>query len=944
MEDILKEVKTLDTQALREKLLENGVKVGPIAPSTISLFQKRLANELFRRQGGVIEEQTTKENKLVKETEHIASDKRGLSNVSGVYYAVCLPEDTEHEPCSADELVFADKDLALKTAKRYAGSRFKVFKSEQDAKVFSRLKAESAFQSPRRPSKEDAQGKETEVSSESSPYKAPKPQDLAKLRKAIESGDAEAFKEQVWNNPRYLVSSGDTPAMYQEGPRYTAMHVAATKNKPEICQAIINILENPEFVNKLYSQSKQTEETQNSRINFLVDLYLNMPDKGTCESPLHMACKYGYEKVVEILAAHPKTDKQLKNKWGYTPKDIICSRCPNPSQSLKKKIEDLLQGQCYVPLMRSEDNTLPPVIGQPWSPDITKSTELPRISHSPRDPSMSVRACAGPMSPTDAGLFHKRWTTPPSVAQSPDQAKAYFNIKRSDSEKGMERIGRQLAHELHVQWSEYWEFLDQFIDLSTTAGLDMIENYLKKRVWLTFVKEFKEKFGITEETADFSGLSTPMTSRFGRRLGEDVDKSFDSVFTSGSVDNKKGSSERDARESENITKDDLDKGEVNESKNTVEKCANNVLSPMSELSNRFASLKMDDSWSERATLDSSEKSSVKEAITDEVDGSLSKDNCNNDDPSSKQDLRISSETDCARKEAIESSDGKLQEQKKIDEKGVYGKENESVEVKAVTDLSVQRVLSVESGSTASYETAAEDVSDGEGTFCSQLSEPENTPVVIRLKDSAIISELSDYVITNNLHSVVNFVVQLKDNKINSGMKVTIVSVPEIEIVHKLLLLENIEVTGCDGDLTTVQEGDVIELGTNSSAQDGNHSVMAYLTRAVTLPKPKYIYGPQPTREDLNVSRALTDVTISPELHPLVFHWKINLSRFLRDTNYRWQSPAKLQSRLRQGSPQPSPLGRTGQVNPNGSPLSVRGHPTNVVTSDIRTKLFPSITE
>lgn len=58
-------------------------------------------------------------------------------------------------------------------------------------------------------------------------------------------------------------------------------------------------------------------------------------------------------------------------------------------------------GQCYVPLMRSEDNTMPPVIGQPWSPDISKSNEMPRISNSPRDPSMYVRACAGPMSPTD---------------------------------------------------------------------------------------------------------------------------------------------------------------------------------------------------------------------------------------------------------------------------------------------------------------------------------------------------------------------------------------------------------------------------------------------------------------------------------------------------------------------------------------------------------------
>lgn len=66
----------------------------------------------------------------------------------------------------------------------------------------------------------------------------------------------------------------------QEGPRYTAMHVAATKNKPEICQVILDVLEDPQFINNLYCQSRHTEESQNSRINFLVDLYLNMPDKG----------------------------------------------------------------------------------------------------------------------------------------------------------------------------------------------------------------------------------------------------------------------------------------------------------------------------------------------------------------------------------------------------------------------------------------------------------------------------------------------------------------------------------------------------------------------------------------------------------------------------------------------------------------------------------------
>ena len=70
------------------------------------------------------------------------------------------------------------------------------------------------------------------------------------------------------------------PDTLQEGFRYTAMHVAALKNKPEVCQVILDTIENPDFIQQLYSQSRHTEETQNNRINFLVDLYLNMPDKG----------------------------------------------------------------------------------------------------------------------------------------------------------------------------------------------------------------------------------------------------------------------------------------------------------------------------------------------------------------------------------------------------------------------------------------------------------------------------------------------------------------------------------------------------------------------------------------------------------------------------------------------------------------------------------------
>lgn len=47
-------------------------------------------------------------------------------------------------------------------------------------------------------------------------FKSPRTQDLtSKLRRAVEKGDEVAFSELVWNNPRYLIGSGDNPTIVQ---------------------------------------------------------------------------------------------------------------------------------------------------------------------------------------------------------------------------------------------------------------------------------------------------------------------------------------------------------------------------------------------------------------------------------------------------------------------------------------------------------------------------------------------------------------------------------------------------------------------------------------------------------------------------------------------------------------------------------------------------------
>ena len=56
-------------------------------------------------------------------------------------------------------------------------------------------------------------------------------------------------------------------------------------------------------------------------------------------------------------------------------------------------------------------------------------------------------------------------------------------IVRSDAEKGWERIARSYALETYeIQWSEYWPFLDTYINLSSDDGLRLLEYYLQQRV------------------------------------------------------------------------------------------------------------------------------------------------------------------------------------------------------------------------------------------------------------------------------------------------------------------------------------------------------------------------------------------------------------------------------------------------------------------------------
>lgn len=55
------------------------------------------------------------------------------------------------------------------------------------------------------------------------------------------------------------------------------MHVAAKENQASVCQLTFETLENPEFMRLMYPDDNM--DMLQKRILYIVDLYLNTPDK-----------------------------------------------------------------------------------------------------------------------------------------------------------------------------------------------------------------------------------------------------------------------------------------------------------------------------------------------------------------------------------------------------------------------------------------------------------------------------------------------------------------------------------------------------------------------------------------------------------------------------------------------------------------------------------------
>jgi ankyrin repeat and LEM domain-containing protein 2 len=84
------------------------------------------------------------------------------------------------------------------------------------------------------------------------------------------------------------------------------------------------------------------------------------------------------------------------------------------------------------------------------------------------------------------------------------------HIRLTDTNKGLEKIGREIALENNIGWKEYWSFLGRFLDIRSEEGLQCFESFLKQREKLKTPEEEKkslnDSFGLGAICAGFNSL------------------------------------------------------------------------------------------------------------------------------------------------------------------------------------------------------------------------------------------------------------------------------------------------------------------------------------------------------------------------------------------------------------------------------------------------------
>ncbi|KAA0184938.1 Ankyrin repeat and LEM domain-containing protein 2 [Fasciolopsis buskii] len=439
-----------------------------------------------------------------------------LSNVK--YCAIASPQG---KGCGE---VFLDVKKAYGKWKQTKGARMKVFEDYHCAQEFANTPVKNKIEPIIYPASPKADV-------ESTPYSSVTQPSLLKFRALIEKCDIDGMRQMVDQNPMTLVTSSDTPTLIQVRLRYNALHVASAAGVADAVDFLLSRLNSTSLWKQIYPDTD--DQTAIERQRRVTDLYLNSPELGNLETPLHFACKFGHLSCARLLVYHPLTQLNALNRSGQNAVALACSRMSNGAQIESHEGADptsrtavILQSlrrlfdEFFVVLADVQSNALTDkkitVLGpcssqrlqtvltllcdRPYSGLISLFPYLsaafvfnqnPGFRLSPVEDQhhaaefadlglrnsfsfLGIRAIAGPMPRKEAEAFKAKWLK----ANSTFTHGAFASIRLTDPEKGYERQGRYFSRLFGTQWLEYWDFLDDFADLSSVKGLELLDQYM----------------------------------------------------------------------------------------------------------------------------------------------------------------------------------------------------------------------------------------------------------------------------------------------------------------------------------------------------------------------------------------------------------------------------------------------------------------------------------
>ena len=275
---------------IRTALVSLGESVVPITDTTRPFLLRKIEKSLKATRGDS-PDTSQRDSEAGTVSESLKANDRALQEedapVEGYYVLVqsqCVTlvnnseaTDSEQSDIKQSCPLYTSKAAALKAMKNTPGGRFKKFESKEAALAFWETQKQQS-ESKAADSSEDIASSKSGVSGEkANNFPSLKTPALNKFRKLIEEGKLEQFNDSVWSNPRYLITSGDTPEILQQGCRWNALHCAVRSRQLELCKEIMHIVQGDRFWELVYPDDAET--VRQRRRDHLVDLYLNGQDK-----------------------------------------------------------------------------------------------------------------------------------------------------------------------------------------------------------------------------------------------------------------------------------------------------------------------------------------------------------------------------------------------------------------------------------------------------------------------------------------------------------------------------------------------------------------------------------------------------------------------------------------------------------------------------------------